>query len=585
MSKLTIDQKNIKALFSDKKADFLIPDYQRPYAWTDNECETLWDDIFTFAFPDNDFSKFDSDNDEYFLGPIVTFKNENNKLEIIDGQQRLTTLLLLLRAFFDRFANMKDANSVKTREEISKCIWKTDEFGTPLMDSLKIDSEVATDDQKEEFLSILRTGSAENKKSKYAKNFDFFVKKIDEFLESFPSYFSYLPTRILNNCIILPIEAESQDTALRIFSTLNDRGLPLSDSDIFKAQFYKYYTSKGKKNDFINKWKYLEEVSERIFHPTSGSPMDELFTRYMYFERAKQGNKSSTTEALRKFYEKDSYALLKNDETIENLKSLVDFWDAVSRQDDEIFNNKILRQLYVLNYAPNGMWYYFVSVYYMQNKDKDGKLDEIKFSKFLDLITAFIWTYAVVNPGVNALRTPVYAEMINIVNGAEVTFKDYRFDINNVRTLFDAFGFYNPRPITKSMLTWWAYLDENQELLPLDTVIEIEHIYAKKRNELEQRLNDGNNLEKLGNKAILEKRINIRASDYRFKDKVLYYKGRVDKHQQLKEGTKNNELLTMANTLEDYTESNIISRDKKIIESFLNFVVANGLIANLSCNN
>ena len=242
--------------------------------------------------------------------------------------------------------------------------------------------------------------------------------------------------------------------------------------------------------------------------------MDELFTRYMYFERAKQGNKSSTTEALRKFYEKDSYALLKNDETIENLKSLVDFWDAVSRQDDEIFNNKILRQLYVLNYAPNGMWNYFVSVYYMQNKDKDGKLDEIKFSKFLDLITAFIWTYAVVNPGVNALRTPVYAEMINIVNGAEVTFKDYRFDINNVRTLFDAFGFYNPRPITKSMLTWWAYLDENQELLPLDTVIEIEHIYAKKRNELEQRLNGENNLEKLGNKAILEKRINIRASDY-----------------------------------------------------------------------
>ena len=53
MSKLNIDQKTIKDLFSDKKSDFLIPDYQRPYAWEEKECQTLWDDIFAFAFPDN----------------------------------------------------------------------------------------------------------------------------------------------------------------------------------------------------------------------------------------------------------------------------------------------------------------------------------------------------------------------------------------------------------------------------------------------------------------------------------------------------------------------------------------------------
>lgn len=82
MSKLNIDQKNIKALFSDKKANFLIPDYQRPYAWGEKECQTLWDDIFAFAFPDNDCDKFDSDNDEYFLGPIVTFKNDSNFQEL-----------------------------------------------------------------------------------------------------------------------------------------------------------------------------------------------------------------------------------------------------------------------------------------------------------------------------------------------------------------------------------------------------------------------------------------------------------------------------------------------------------------------
>lgn len=61
------------------------------------------------------------------------------------------------------------------------------------------------------------------------------------------------------------------------------------------------------------------------------------------------------------------------------------------------------------------MWTYFVSVYFMQNKDDEGLLDDEKFYTFLQKITGFIWTYAITNPGINALRTPVYAEMVNIV--------------------------------------------------------------------------------------------------------------------------------------------------------------------------
>ena len=105
MSKLNIDQKTVKDLFSGKKTNFLIPDYQRPYAWGETECMTLWEDLFLFSFPESDYEEFDSDNDEYFLGPIVTFKNEEGKMEIIDGQQRLTTLMLLLRAFYDKYGN------------------------------------------------------------------------------------------------------------------------------------------------------------------------------------------------------------------------------------------------------------------------------------------------------------------------------------------------------------------------------------------------------------------------------------------------------------------------------------------------
>ncbi len=578
MSKLNVDQKNICSLLGDKKSDFVIPDYQRPYAWTEEECQTLWEDIFAFSFPEGKYNQFNND-EEYYLGPIVTFKNNEGKLEVIDGQQRLTTIMLLLRAFYVRFGSMKTEESMKTKELIAKCLWKTNEFGTANLNELKIDSEVATDNDKEEFLEILKTGGVKDtQKSKYANNYRFFQKKIEEFLNEYLDVFSYLPIRILNNCILLPIEADNQNTALRIFSTLNDRGLPLSDADIFKAQFYKYYSTKGEKDLFIRKWKELEETCEKIFKPQQGTPMDELFTRYMYFERAKQGNKSSTTEALRKFYEKDDYAILKKEQTLDNLSALADFWNDIANQDEERFSKKILRKLFILNYAPNGMWNYFVSVYFMQNKDFENQLDEEKFYNFLDVIIPFIWAYAVYNPGVNALRTPVYAEMINIVNNKEVTFEEFKFELSAIKNSIENYRYLNQRPITKSMLTWWAFQNENQELLELSSAFEIEHIFAKNRQENEKSLANPENLETLGNKSILEKRINIRASDYRFEDKVKYYKGFTNARGVHKEGTKIEELLFMADNRNDYTEQDIKGRNNTIIESFLNYMKNKNLI-------
>ena len=578
MSKLNVDQKTIKDLFQDKKADFLIPDYQRPYAWGENECQTLWDDIFAFAIPDEGKTDFDS-NSEYFLGPIVTFTNEKNKQEVIDGQQRLTTLMLLLRAFYSKFGHMQDKQSVSTKQNIEKCLWKTDEFEEPDMEQLKIDSEVATDNDKEEFLNILKTGTVtKGNRSRYAQNYLFFQKQIDEFLSKYPSYFANLPNRIMKNCILLPIEAESQDTALRIFSTLNDRGKPLSDADIFKAQFYKYYSNRGQRKEFIEKWKELEEITERVFHPQNGTPMDELFTRYMYFARAKKGITTSTTEALRKFYEKDAYSLLKNDTTFNDLITLAYFWEDISNQDKDRFSENILRKLFVLNFAPNGMWTYFLSVYFMQNKDENGMLDDAKLNEFLSKSIGFIWTYAVTNPGVNALRSPIYKEMVNIVNNEEVTFDGYKFEEERVRSFFDNYSFTNQRPITKAMLTWWAFTDENQPLLSLETVFEIEHIYAKSRQDKEKSLANTSNLESLGNKALLEKRINIRASDYRFVDKIKYYQGFTNSQNQVKDGTKIYELTNLASNATDFTETDIVDRNKNMMNTFIEYLYSNNLM-------
>lgn len=578
MSKLSIDQRNIKSLFQDRKSDFLIPDYQRPYAWNEEKCETLWEDLFSFAFPNNNIEKFDED-DEYFLGPIVTYQNDNKKLEVIDGQQRLTTLMLLLRAFYDYFIYAQDSITKKTREEIAKCLWKTDINDEPKLDELKIQSDVAGEDDKTEFLNILKTGIVEkNYVSNYAKNFRYFKEKIEEFAKMYSIYTATFVQIIMKNCILLPIEADDQNTALRIFSTLNDRGMPLSDADIFKAQFYKYYSEKGKKNEFITKWKELEELCNKIFNPLTGTPMDELFTRYMYYERAKRGIKSSTTEALRKFYESDNdYALLKNENTFQNLISLADFWKDVSLQNTDRFSIEVLKRLFVLNYAPNGMWNYFLSVYFMQYKDINGMLDNNKLLDFLNKTILFIWTYAITNPGVNALRTPIFNEMIKIVNNEEVDFSENKFDENYVKSMLNTYIFYNRRPITKSMITWWAFENKNQKLISLDNVFEIEHIYARKRQDVDKGTTI-ENLELLGNKSLLEKRINIRAAEYKFDDKKKYYIGFTTDKGIRKDGTQIAELVELANENNlNFNEADLLERNNRIIEKFIESLKENNL--------
>lgn len=581
MSQFNIEQKTIRALFCEKKADFLIPDYQRPYEWGEQECQAMWDDFFMFAFPDDNCDNFDSDDDDFFLGPIVIFKNTDSKWEIIDGQQRITTIMLLLRAFYRIYedGNMRDDKAIKTSKFIEQCIWKTNEFGDPDKSLLKITSDVISEKEKEEFYKIMLTGvAAKSDKSNYADAYRFFQQKIDEFLKTCPDWFSFLPIRIMNNCSLMPIDAVSSDKALDVFYRLNDRGKSLTNADFFKTEIYKSYASRGEEKEFARSWMELRDICSAVFRSSNDAPMDELFIRYMYYERAKQGNKSSRTEALKKFYERDSYALLKKKETFENLIDLAHFWYDVKNQDTDRFSNRVLKKLFVLNYAPNSMWEQIVSVYYLAKRDENGILDDDELYTFLNKTIAFIFAYCMTHPGFNALRTPIYTEMYNIVNDQPVTFSNFQIDKSTLRYTFENFVFSNNKLMTKAILTWWAYNDPKQELLPLEKAVEIEHIYARNRYDNERSLSNPKNVESIGNKSLLEKRINIRASDYRFVDKKKYYKGYINNRNQEKEGTNIIELRNLAYSAEDFTESDIVHRKAKMYAKFESFVRNNALL-------
>ena len=104
MAELSVSRKNIAKLFSEmRNKKYVIPEYQRPYDWDLEKCETLWNDITSF-FEEK------SPEQEYFLGTIVSCKNEKNQseIEVIDGQQRITSLFLLLRAFYSKLEMMSE---------------------------------------------------------------------------------------------------------------------------------------------------------------------------------------------------------------------------------------------------------------------------------------------------------------------------------------------------------------------------------------------------------------------------------------------------------------------------------------------
>ena len=127
-AEINIDKRTVKKFLKNEDEPvcegFLIPEYQRPYAWGDDQITTLFDDIWDFAVDEGGFK---NKNATYFLGSVVLYKNEDRKvLEIIDGQQRLTSLCLLLRACYAKLEKDKDIDDQAKFlcEQIEEALWQ-----------------------------------------------------------------------------------------------------------------------------------------------------------------------------------------------------------------------------------------------------------------------------------------------------------------------------------------------------------------------------------------------------------------------------------------------------------------------------
>ena len=250
-STIVAHEQPISRIFSNDYV-FRIPDYQRPYAWTTEQARDLLDDLTSFmaAAP----GKVDA-MPPYFLGSIVLIKAETSpNADVVDGQQRLTTLTLLLSAIRSLTPSASDITHL-LYERGSQILGTLDRFRLTLRS--RDEEFFQTFVQREAGFSQLLELSEQSSDSR--KNMQANAKLYAERLADMTAEERLnLAQFIVTRCYLVAVATPDLDSAYRIFSVLNSRGLDLSPTDILKAEVVGRIPA-GEREAYTHKWEDMEE--------------------------------------------------------------------------------------------------------------------------------------------------------------------------------------------------------------------------------------------------------------------------------------------------------------------------------------
>ena len=255
--------------------DFVIPAYQRPYAWTDDQALELFDDLHSFYLAE-------PEDDSYFLGSIVLIKAEGKPAsEVIDGQQRLTTLTIFLsvitsllggevRADFEGYirepGRLSQGISAKPRLSLRE---RDRQFFADYVQAFKFNELLA-----------LESAQLEEPQQNIQRNARLLRDRI---LSAFPNDTDGLirfGAFLIQRCFLVVVSTPSKKSAFRVFSVLSSRGLDLLPTDIIKSDVIGNIVA-DKQEDYTNTWEELEVKTGR-------AGFAELFNHIrMIYARAK----------------------------------------------------------------------------------------------------------------------------------------------------------------------------------------------------------------------------------------------------------------------------------------------------------
>ena len=535
--------------------DYTIPAYQRPYAWTEEETEILFDDLY-------DFYTDESDEENYFLGSIVLIKDDDKPAsEVIDGQQRLTTLTILLAALTSKLSG-EEKSDFKTyiiepgrasqgiASKPRLCLRPRDsEFFKKYIQGMDFDAlqKLDADNQDTEA------------KTNIIKNTRLLLQKIEAVLKT-PEQITAFGAFLVQRCFLVVVSTPTKASAFRVFSVMNSRGMSLLVTDIIKADIIGAVPD-ALKQKYTDKWEEMEaELTRTGFNDLfsqirmitmkvkAKKSLQEEFYKFVLPDVDDKTSVSFIDNVLEPFSE--AYSVIKNSEYSSSAGA-----DAV---------NDILCWL---NRIDNSDWLPVAMVYYVKKSDDAVAMNA--FLRKLERLAAFMracsWDvnhrierYANVLKELETIDNDTFGNAIELTNDEIDEF---------IKTL------------NSDMYTMVAN-KRNYLILRLDSfvsdgaakydskILTIEHVLPqtiKPGSEWDKlwpdELERAQWLHKIGNLLPLTKRHNSEAQNYDFsvkKDK--YFKG--------KSGTTTYALTTQVLSFQEWTPEIVEQRQKELISKY-----------------
>ncbi|GAA9018524.1 DUF262 domain-containing protein [Helicobacter pylori] len=244
MAKIESKDSHLRDILKDELY-YQIPIYQRPYQWTKENCEKLLDDLF--------FNYEDDKESDYFCGSLVLIAiSEDSKAktyDIVDGQQRLSTFILLAKVLATLFLErLTEESKDYLQESLNGRYGKKDRLNFNAIGfNSKKDFQYA--------LTSFNDAPVSNNKNNYLKNavcLKNYLRKKE--IEDINDFIEWLYFKV----VFITITCPDADKALRIFNVLNARGLALNATDIFKGELLKH-TKEYEQEEFVSRWNALSQ--------------------------------------------------------------------------------------------------------------------------------------------------------------------------------------------------------------------------------------------------------------------------------------------------------------------------------------
>ncbi len=327
MAKIDSNDLNLRDILKDELY-YQIPIYQRPYQWTEENCEKLLDDLFSSY----EYYK----GSDYFCGSLVLIvintDSETNAetYDVVDGQQRLSTFILLAKVLNTLFLErLTDESKEYLQEILNSRHGKKDRLNFNAIGfNSKKDFQYA--------LTSFNDAPISNNKNNYLKNAvclkNYLRKKEIEDINDFIEWLYFKVVFIKTTC-------PNVSMALRIFSVLNARGLPLHATDIFKGELLKELAKEEDQKKLVSRWNALSQKCS-----DNDLTMETLFSWYLTYLNPVTSGKSMEERLA------DQFERL-NKPPLEYFKGVEDFYNAYG----EVLEMQD-RHAYLLSYKDDDYW-------------------------------------------------------------------------------------------------------------------------------------------------------------------------------------------------------------------------------------